>query len=94
MDAIVLTHFIDMPNLTTAALSNAFYYVSEKIVSSMRPSSRVTCRCRCVGSQQVPTVILVILFVEKSTHGKVKFGSLMGALKLVRTSSKLAHFDA
>lgn len=27
-------------------------------------------------------------------HGKVKFGSLMGALKLVRTSSKLAHFDA
>ena len=30
--------------------------------------------------------------VEK--HGKVKFGSLMGALKLVRTSSKLAHFDA
>ena len=68
MDAIVFTHFIDMPNLTTVELSSAFYYVSEKIVSSMQPSSRVTCRCRCVGSQQVPTVIPVILFVEKSTR--------------------------
>lgn len=27
-------------------------------------------------------------------HGNEKFGSLMGALKLVRTSTKLAHFDA
>ena len=27
-------------------------------------------------------------------HGKVKFGSLMGALKLVRTSTKLDDFDA
>ena len=66
MDAVIYTHFIDMPNLMTVALSNAFYYVSAKVVSSMRPSSRVTCRCRRVGSQQVPTVIPAILFVEKS----------------------------
>lgn len=37
---------------------------------------------------------LVQNYGVQSNHGKVKFGSLMGALKLVRTSTKLDDFDA
>ena len=32
--------------------------------------------------------------IPPPSHGKVKFGPLMGALKLVRTSTKLDDFDA
>ena len=44
--------------------------------------------------QMVQQFANIVHFQNNGRHGKVKFGSLMGALKLVRTSSKLAHFDA
>ena len=44
--------------------------------------------------KSVKLIVLFYIGMQPPHHGKVKFGSLMGALKLVRTSSKLAHFDA
>ena len=43
------------------------------------------------ATSHVQCVVIVDIRLE---HGKVKFGSLMGALKLVRTSTKLDDFDA
>ena len=44
-----------------------------------------------VSTISLTTYLVSLLSVQ---HGKVKFGSLMGALKLVRTSTKLDDFDA